>query len=197
MTSSQHMRHRYARGNVPWDHTDPPPEVLEFVSGLTPGRALDLGCGYGRASIFLAQLGWQVDGVDFVPAAIAEAQRRAEKAGAPVTFHVGDVTRLNFLSPGYTFALDVGCAHNLSTTELHDYAAELRRLLAPGGYYMLTARLEPKKSPDEPGPRGIAEATLRAVFAEGFTLKKMVSGIDRPHKNVQWASGWFWFQRKG
>ena len=189
------MKRRYASRNVPWDHADPPPEVLDFVPTLSPGRALDLGCGYGRASIFLARLGWQVDGVDFVPQAIAEARRRAEKAGVTVNFHVGDVTRLDFLTPGYTFALDVGCAHNLAAAELAAYAAEVRRLLAPGGYYMLTARIEPKQSPVEPGPRGITEAALRAAFAEGFALEWVKRGIDRPHGNVQWQSGWFRFRR--
>jgi len=189
------MKRRYASRNVPWDHADPPPEVLDFVPTLSPGRALDLGCGYGRASIFLARLGWQVDGVDFVPQAIAEARRRAEKAGVTVNFHVGDVTRLDFLTPEYTFALDVGCAHNLTAAELAAYAAEVRRLLAPGGYYMLTARIEPKQSPAEPGPRGITEAALRAAFAEGFALEWVKRGIDRPHGNVQWQSGWFRFRR--
>jgi len=197
MASSEYMRNRYARGQVPWDHADPPPEVLDFVPTLPPARALDLGCGYGRASIFLARLGWDVDGVDFVPQAIEEARRRAAEAGVAVNFHVGDVTRLDFLAPGYTFALDVGCAHNLELADLTAYAAEVRRLLAPGGYYMLTARLSPKASPDAPGPRGIAEETLRAAFAEGFTLEWVQYGVDRPHDDVAWQSGWFRFQRNG
>lgn len=195
MSPSEHMKKRYARGNVPWDHADPPPEVLEFVPTLSPGRALDLGCGYGRASIFLARLGWEVDGVDFVPQAIEEAQRRTKAANVSVNFHIGDVTHLDFLTPGYTFALDVGCAHNLTHDELFAYAAEVRRLLAPGGFYMLTARLEPKTSPEQRGPRGIAEADLRAAFAEGFTVDWVQYGVDRPANGLGWKSGWFRFRR--
>ena len=39
--------------------------MIAAASSLPPGRALDLGCGYGRTAILLAQHGWRVDGVDF------------------------------------------------------------------------------------------------------------------------------------
>lgn len=71
-----------------------PPEVLDTVATLTVGRALDVGCGFGRAALYLAHLGWQVDGVDLVPEAIAEASARATRAGLAdiAHFHVGSVT---------------------------------------------------------------------------------------------------------
>ncbi len=48
-------------GQVPWDRALPPPEVIALAAELPPGRALDLGCGYGRASIYLAQHGCRCD----------------------------------------------------------------------------------------------------------------------------------------
>ena len=67
--------YNFARGKL---RADPVFRAL-LERGLLQGRTriLDLGCGPGRASIYLARLGWQVDGVDFVPQAIATARQRA------------------------------------------------------------------------------------------------------------------------
>jgi trans-aconitate methyltransferase len=56
-------------------HADDPSAVLAAELGaLAPGRALDLGCGAGRSSIWLAERGWQVTGVDFSDAALELAR---------------------------------------------------------------------------------------------------------------------------
>ena len=75
------FRERYEEGRVPWDDPLPPPEIMALAAELSPGRGLDLGCGFGRATIYLAYRGWRMDGVDFIPQAIAIAQQRAETAG--------------------------------------------------------------------------------------------------------------------
>ena len=78
------FQERYESGRIPWDHELPPPEVISALAERPAGRALDLGCGLGRAAIYLAQRGWQVDAVDFVPLAIEQASQRAEAAGVAV-----------------------------------------------------------------------------------------------------------------
>jgi SAM-dependent methyltransferase len=180
----------YASGPVPWDLSDPPPEVLTFAPSLLPGRALDLGCGLGRASLYLARLGWQVDGVDFVPQAIETARQRAQAAGLNnVTFHLGPVTALPYLTGPYDLALDVGCAHSFSTEELTAYHAELRRLLRPDGVYLLFAHLSQAE-----GERWLAEETLHCIFAEGFRLERAEYG-QTTVRGETWRSAWFWFRR--
>ncbi|MCA9932850.1 MAG: methyltransferase domain-containing protein, partial [Anaerolineales bacterium] len=80
MSVYDRLRERYELGQVPWDHELPPPEVVAELEQMLPGRALDLGCGYGRASVYMAQHNWQVDGVDFIDLALQEAARRAAEA---------------------------------------------------------------------------------------------------------------------
>ncbi|MBE0696786.1 MAG: class I SAM-dependent methyltransferase, partial [Anaerolineaceae bacterium] len=137
MKKHERMEEIYESGSIPWDQTDPPPEVIDIATHLPVGRALDLGCGYGRASIYLAGLGWQVDGVDFVAQAIEGARIRALQAGVSerVRFHQSPVTQLDFLQEPCDFALDVGGAHGLTDMELYDYHRELVRLLKPGAVY--------------------------------------------------------------
>lgn len=186
---------RYAEGRVPWDDPLPPPEVIETAAKLPPGRALDLGCGYGRATIYLAQRQWLVDGVDFIDRAIDEATHRAAAFGVADSahFHIGRVTDLHFLTGPYDFALDVGCLHSLDDEGLRRYRDELLRLLRPDGLYLLFAHLRDDKA-EVPG-RGVYEQTIHTLFGEQFTLQTVRHGMTQVEDKPAWASAWFWFRR--
>ena len=188
----EHLNEMYASGPVPWDQPDPPPEVLAFAPTLPPGRALDLGCGLGRASIYLGRLGWQVDGIDFIPQAIETARQRAQAAGVSgLTFHLGPVTAMPYLTGPYDLAIDVGCVHNFSDAELSAYHAELLRLLRPGGVYLLFAHLSQAE-----GERWLWEPTLQGIFANGFQVERAEYGQTTVGDET-WRSAWFWFRRVG
>lgn len=192
----QRFVERYQAGGVPWDDQLPPPEVVALAAELSPGRALDLGCGYGRASIYLAQQGWWVDGVDFVPQAVAEAQRRATavRMADRVQFHAASVAELGFLTEPYDLAIDVGCLHALSEIQQAGYAAHLRRLLRPGGHYLLFARLREAGREAQDEPRGMAETAVSALFADGFTLERVEKSVTEMSDGA-WSSAWFWLRR--
>jgi cyclopropane fatty-acyl-phospholipid synthase-like methyltransferase len=186
----------YQSGSVPWDQADPPPEVLAFVPTLPVGRGLDLGCGLGRAALFMARLGWQVDAVDFIPQAISEATVRAEQAGLAdkIRFHLSPVTQLDFLSGRYDFALDVGCAHNFDPDELTAYHHELRRLLKAEATFLLFAHLN-EANPAPEARRWLDEANLRQIFEDGFHLERVEVGQTQVGDQSPWRSAWFWFRR--
>ncbi|MFQ5967269.1 MAG: class I SAM-dependent methyltransferase [Acidimicrobiia bacterium] len=65
--------------------------MTKLASELRPGTALDLGCGAGQNSVWLAQRGWTLTGVDFAPSAIAQAEAAAQSAGVAISFLVGDL----------------------------------------------------------------------------------------------------------
>ncbi|MCP4356545.1 MAG: class I SAM-dependent methyltransferase [Chloroflexi bacterium] len=187
---------RYNEGQLPWDDVQPPPEVMALAAGLQPGRVLDLGCGYGRTALYLAQQGWQVDGVDFVPQAIAEAQKRATAASLSerIHFHVASVTELGFLPGRYQCGVDVGCFHALDEAQQKAYHVELCRLLEPGSPFLLFVRMQEENQSEE-GPHGVSETAVKALFAQGFTLDKTEIGVTEVGEK-SWKSGWFWFRRE-
>ena len=176
---------RYWRGETPWDTHITPPEVIEFLEGARPGRALDLGCGTGTNAIALARRGWQVTGVDFAARAIRRARRSASQAGVEIDFRVGDVTDLGDLVEPYDYVLDIGCLHALDGAGQESYAAGLARLVRLGGRYMLYARL-----PGSGEIRGLGPEEVGALFAPAFELSRTEIGEERGGR-----AGWYWLTR--
>lgn len=105
--------------------------LVEVVSGLAPGRALDLGCGEGGDSLWLAAQGWTTTAVDVAPTALARTREAAAAAGLAVTTEQHDLERSLPVGP-----FDLVSAFFLQSPVDWDRAAVLRRaagLLAPGG----------------------------------------------------------------
>lgn len=99
--------------------------VRRLVAPLTPGRALDVGCGPGGNTAVLRDLGWQVTGLEHSPVAAGIAARR----GLPVVR--GDARRLPVAD---------GCLDLVMSTDMWEHveddravAAETARVLRPGG----------------------------------------------------------------
>lgn len=179
---------RYLSGRAPWESGVVPPEVVAQVGGMLPGRALDLGCGSGTSSLYLARRGWDVTGVDFSALAIWQARWKARRAGLQVTLHHADVTDLSFLDGTFDLALDIGCLHSIPIARRAGYTAGLARLLRPNGLYMLYAFLP------RPGRRapGITPAQVLDLFGEAFALERQQNGKDPTGP----SSSWYWLRRR-
>jgi SAM-dependent methyltransferase len=184
---------RYQSGEIPWDSGIVPPEVQTLVaSGMARrGWALDLGCGSGVSSRFLAQHGFRVVGVDLALSALQRAGWAAQDLALPAYFCLADVADLCFLSIEATLALDIGCLHALPPERRVVYARSLAQRLAPGGLYLLYG-LEPAPGPGNGGaggPPGLAAQDV-AVFVPQFHLRWAQHGRDRER-----ASTWYLFER--
>jgi len=180
---------RYFRGEMPWDTGQTPPEIVALAEALPPGRALDLGCGTGTSARYLAARGWQVTGIDFIPAAIHRARKLAREAHLSIDFRVGDVTRLDGLSEPFDLAFDVGCFHNLSPVQQQAYAEGLARLTRPGATFALYAF-----APRELHGRraGVTPEEVSHTFAAHFAVERVVQGTDTGRGL---ASAWYWLKR--
>ncbi len=77
--------------------------LVDEVSDLTPGRALDVGCGEGADAIWLARRGWTVTAIDVSDVAAGRAREAAELAGVTVEWVCGDALQTPF--PAHSFDL--------------------------------------------------------------------------------------------
>jgi SAM-dependent methyltransferase len=132
----------YRLGFAPWDGHPLANSLTDLIEGdgaLAPGTALDLGCGTGDTSIYLAKHGWQVTGVDFVAKAVDKARAKAEADKVAVNFAMADVTRLSSEGVGSNFGLivDNGCLHGMSAEARDAYVREVTAVAAPDARLLL------------------------------------------------------------
>lgn len=162
----------YRFGSPRWDTGQPHPQLRELVLKRPPGRALDLGSGSGADAIYLAQQGWQVTGIDFVPRAIEAARTRASGAGVSPEFVVGDVSRLrqSGVSGPFDLLIDVGCYHGLPSALRDSYAAEAAAVARPGADLYLAGISQAPPTWRLLGAQGITAAELRRPFGAAFDL---------------------------
>lgn len=128
--------YRYFR--APWDIGARDELVSLVESGrITPCRAIDLGCGAGANSIYLAQKGFDVTGVDYAEAAIEKAQARAKDTGVQIEFVVDDLTNLQRVSGTYDFLLDYGVLDDLRLPQREPYVENILPLTHAGSRFLL------------------------------------------------------------
>ena len=130
------LGYRYFR--MPWE-MGPREELVELVESgrVAPSRAVDLGCGTGSNSIFVAQHGFEVTGVDFVSRAIEKANDRAKELGIGVRFVIDDLTGLQEVRGPYDFLVDYGALDDLSRKDRDLYAQNVLPLSHPGSQFLL------------------------------------------------------------
>jgi 2-polyprenyl-3-methyl-5-hydroxy-6-metoxy-1,4-benzoquinol methylase len=174
-------------GNPPWDANISPPELMEFIQANPSGKALDLGCGTGTNCITLAQHGWQVTGVDFIPRAIRAARKKVRQTEYEIDFRIGDVTKLDDLSSSYDLILDIGCLHNLPSPDKKTYLTNLLRLLAPEGIFLLYVLIRQENNPNQ---RGMTKVEL-LPFKNSLELTSRTQNSDRGR-----PSSWLTFHKK-
>jgi SAM-dependent methyltransferase len=107
--------------------------VRDEVAGLTPGRALDVGCGEGGDALWLARQGWDVLGVDISRVALGRAAARARDTGldARTTWEHRDL--LVWTPPARAYDLVSAAFLHLATDERRRVYAGLAEAVAPGG----------------------------------------------------------------
>jgi SAM-dependent methyltransferase len=83
MFDEQSYEERYRSTDALWSG-EPNPQLVREAADLSPGRALDVGCGEGADAIWLAERGWQVTAVDFARTALHRGQAQAATLGPQV-----------------------------------------------------------------------------------------------------------------
>lgn len=108
---------------------------------------LDVGCGTGRTTIPLYNLGYGVVGIDLVPEMIQNAKKIAEDKKLNINYEIGDATELKYedvFFDNIIFSTN-GFGQIPSEQKRNKAIKEIRRVLKPGGYFVLVAHERSKK----------------------------------------------------
>ncbi|WP_380676297.1 class I SAM-dependent methyltransferase [Salinigranum sp. GCM10025319] len=153
-------------------------------AGLIRGRVLDVGCGTGELSLFLARHGHEVLGIDIAPRAIEQAREKARWRRIPAQFLVWDALDLAGLARGglsFRTVVDSAMFHLLGDAERDRFVDELASVLDPGGAYLVLGdvRTDPRAtyglSPEELERRFRPEAGWGVAFVRRTVFERRYS----------------------
>ncbi len=102
---------------------------------LPPGRAIDLGCGEGRNTVWLAEQGWQATGVDFSDVALEKARQLAERRSVTAKWVQADL--LDYQPPAAAFDLVILFYLQMPGQELERILPRAAAAVAPAGTLLL------------------------------------------------------------
>lgn len=130
----------------------PNADLLETVSQLPPGRALDAGCGHGAESLWLARAGWTVTAVDFSRTAL-DIGRASGVEG--IDWVEGD---LGVWAPEPAAYDLVACLYVHVAGSVAELVRRLASGVAPGGTLLLVGHV------DAPGQQQVGLRDALAVL---------------------------------
>jgi len=186
----------YQAGDTPWDHGEPAPGLADFLRenpGITKGRALVPGCGFGHDAIALAHAGFTVLGMDLSPTAMTEATRRVSNTGWPVEFRHGDFLKdsADDLEPfDWMFEHTLYCAIHPSRRD--EYVASTARRVRSGGHLLSVHYINPDVEEGPPFPCSREELLQR--FSPHFEL--LSDWIPRSWEVRSGRERMFWWRRR-
>ncbi|MTH45982.1 tellurite resistance methyltransferase TehB [Intestinirhabdus alba] len=165
-----------------YDLTRTHSEVLAAAKIVTPGKTLDLGCGNGRNSLWLAANGYDVTAWDKNAMSIANVGRiKAAEGLTNLQTKVVDLNALSFEGE-YDFILSTVVMMFLEAQTIPGLIANMQRCTKPGGYNLIVAAMDTADFPCTVGfPFAFKEGELRDYYA-GWDRLKYNEDVGQLHR---------------
>lgn len=180
---------RYAAQPRLWN-VDPGPFLGGELGDRRAGRALDLGAGEGRTSVWLAERGWRVTAVDFSDVALERGRRRAAESGVADAVEWVCADLFEFDPSGGVYDLVLMMFVHLRPPARRRLLQLAAGALAPGGIVLVVGYDSTHATQGQGGPRDpailftpediVADLDgLRVERAERITVGDAVDAVVR------------------
>ncbi|MBD3801109.1 MAG: methyltransferase domain-containing protein [Campylobacterales bacterium] len=157
----------------------PPSELVSAHTAEAPGtKALDLACGGGRHSLYLAERGFTVDAVDISTVALAALREKA------------DLEHINLVEADLdTFVPEREAYDMIVKTNFldRDLIGRAKVALKPGGIMVVETYMadEGNEKPDSNPDFLLQKEELKSLFGEGFTVLEYKEFWNEPHEKYR------------
>lgn len=191
MRVEEGYRERYRSGDIPWDVGRPDFNLTEVVTQRPiPGcKALDIGCGTGDNSIWLAGHGFQVTGTDTSEIAIQKGVEKASETKVECDFVRIDFLANRISGAPFGFVFDRGCFHSFrSQQDRSRFARNVAAHLEGAGLWLTIAGNADEHRQGPGPPQRTAGEIVLAVEPHFEVLSLISSHFDsnHPHPPRAW-----------
>ena len=172
-----------------WDIDGPQSEIVRLAEqGEIRSAVLDVGCGTGENALYLAEMGFEVVGIDIVPAAIEKALIKVKERSSSPTFLVWNALELQRLERRFDTVIDSGFFHVLPDKKRPDFVKSLASVLNHGGTYFVMCFSE--HEPGSWGPRRVTQAEIRDSFRQGWQINYIREAIFDTNLGSRKCNAW-------
>jgi SAM-dependent methyltransferase len=191
MTIEERYRERYESGDTPWDIGQPDFNLIEVVTQkpVPSCKALDVGCGTGDNSIWLARNRFQVTGTDTSGIALEKAKEKASKAHVECNFMLVDFLKNKIEGAPFGFVFDRGCFHSFaSENDRIRFAQNVAAHLGEAGLWLTIVGNADELRQGPGPPQRTAGDIILAVepYFEVLSLTSSHFGSNRPNPPRAW-----------
>ncbi len=154
---------------MPWYHPELDHDLAVSLEEfkIESGSMLDLCTGPGTQAMVLAEMGFEVTGIDISGSAVKYAGEQAKEKGLKITFLQDDFLDTK-LDKEFDFIFDRGCFHVLHPEEREQYVKKVGALISPSGYLFL--KIFSHKEKREEGPYRFKPEEIREIFGTDFNI---------------------------
>jgi ubiquinone/menaquinone biosynthesis C-methylase UbiE len=158
----------YPLNTLGWELGKPRPILVELIEKdlIVKGKTLDICCGAGTNSIYLAKNGFSVYALDISPTAIQYAKKEAKKESLLIHFVLANFVFLNFINDIFDFVFDMGCFHHVNIIDRITFIEGIYRVLKKNGFYMVTCF----SYKNGPAWNHFTKNQLIQLFSENFNI---------------------------
>ncbi|HKZ93433.1 MAG TPA: class I SAM-dependent methyltransferase [Candidatus Bathyarchaeia archaeon] len=125
---------------LPWELGRPRKTLVDLIESGTVklGKSLDLCCGTGTNTVYMAEKGFQAVAIDISKHALKLAKQKSRKARVDIQFALASFVTLPFKEAAFDFVFDMGCFHHVEIEDRKEFIRGICQVLKPKAHYQLT-----------------------------------------------------------
>lgn len=186
-----------------WKTEEPQKELVEAIeSGWFQKTqcVIDVGCGNGEVSRWLAEQDFPVTGIDYSAAAIENCRSLSAGQGKPINFEVADLCDPDLRLEPAACLFDRGCFHRIAENFRPAFARNVALATIPGGHFLLlSGTFQDARFENYRGARSAPalKEHVESIFGDYFTIERADSAVINASKDQgAMPAVAFWMVRK-